>query len=254
MTDSTAASQPAGAGSEQRPNPVHVAIIMDGNGRWASKRGLPRAAGHERGVEALRRTVEAAPDLGIRYLTLYSFSTENWRRPASEVNALFGLLKAYVHRDLAKLNKRGVNIRIIGARTGLPSDIAELVKRAENVTQDNRDFYLTIAFNYGAREEIARAVRKIAGDVRDGKTDPSQIDEAFISAQLDTGGLPDPDLLIRTSGEYRLSNFLMWQLAYTELVFMDVLWPDFDKDRLAAAIAIYRERERRFGALPTGTT
>lgn len=238
-----------GAGAKGLPGPQHVAIIMDGNGRWAKARGLPRAAGHERGVEALRRTVEAAPDLGIRYLTVFSFSTENWRRPAAEVSALFGLLKAYVQRDLGRLKKEGVRIRVLGRRTGLPADIAELVDKAERETAANSDFYLNIAFNYGGREEILRAAQKMAAAVRKGELDLDAVDEAAFGKFLDTDGIPDPDLLIRTSGEYRLSNFLLWQAAYAELIFTDVLWPDFDKSSLEQAVTEFRNRERRFGAV-----
>ena len=235
-----------------RDVPAHVAIIMDGNGRWANSRGLPRAAGHERGVEALRRTVEAAGELGIRYLTVYSFSTENWRRPAAEVNALFGLLKTFIKKDLARLRKEGVKIRVIGRRQGLPEDIAALVEKAETDTASNSDFYLNIAFNYGGREEVSRAARALAEDVKSGAINAAEISEDVFASYLDTAGMPDPDLLIRTSGEYRLSNFLLWQGAYSELIFFDVLWPDFDRGWLEKAITVYQERERRFGAVTTG--
>jgi undecaprenyl diphosphate synthase len=238
--------------SGQQPGLSHVAIIMDGNGRWAKARGLPRAAGHERGVEALRRTVEAAGKLGIRYLTVFSFSTENWRRPAAEVNALFSLLKAYVQRDLSRLKQEGVRIRIIGLRDGLPADVAALVDKAERETAANDTFFLTIAFNYGGREEIARAARDMAEAVAEGRMKAQEVNEATFGGFLDTDAMPDPDLLIRTSGEYRLSNFLLWQCAYSELVFMDVLWPDFDQACLEDALTKYRERERRFGAVLPG--
>jgi len=241
-----------GAGAERLPGPQHVAIIMDGNGRWAKARGLPRAAGHERGVEALRRTVEAAPELGIRYLTVFSFSTENWRRPAAEVSALFGLLKAYVQRDLGRLKMEGVRIRVIGRREGLPADIADLVDKAECETEENSDFFLNIAFNYGGREEIVRAASRLAEAVQRGDLSLEAIDERAFEGFLDTIDIPDPDLLIRTSGEYRLSNFLLWQAAYSELVFTDVLWPDFDKSALQQAITDFQSRERRFGAVPSG--
>ncbi len=229
--------------------PRHVAIIMDGNGRWAKSRGLPRAAGHERGVEALRRTVEAAGKMGIEYLTLFSFSTENWRRPAEEVNALFGLLRAYVKRDLARLKAEGVRVRIIGSRENVPEDILELIGKAERDTQDNRGGNLTIAFNYGGREEIVRAAQGLARQVAEGTLTPDEIDADKFAGALDTSVLPDPDLLIRTSGEARISNFLLWQIAYAELVILDVLWPDFNGDHLAGAIAAFQTRERRFGAL-----
>ncbi len=235
------------------PAPAHVAIIMDGNGRWAKARGLPRTAGHERGVEALRRTVEAAGDLGIRYLTVFSFSTENWRRPAAEVNTLFALLKAYVQRDLASLKQDGVRVRVIGQRAGLPPDIAELVDRAESETAANSKFHLTIAFNYGSRNEILRAATAYARALAAGEVTGDLTDEAF-EAYLDTRDLPDPDLLIRTSGEYRISNFLLWQAAYAELLFVDVQWPDFNRVHLESAISRYHERERRFGAVAPGAT
>ncbi len=235
------------------PAPGHVAIIMDGNGRWAKARGLPRSAGHERGVEALRRTVEAAGDLGIRYLTVFSFSTENWHRPASEVNMLFGLLKAYVQRDLGRLKQDGVRVRVIGERAGLPPDIAELVDRAESETRDNTKFHLTIAFNYGSRNEILRATQACARAIAAGEL-KGVLDERGFEAFLDTRELPDPDLLIRTSGEYRISNFLLWQAAYAELLFVDVMWPDFNREHLEQAITRYHERERRFGAVSPGAT
>lgn len=232
--------------------PEHIAIIMDGNGRWANGRGLPRAVGHERGVEALRRTVEAAQEIGLKNLTVYSFSTENWRRPVSEVNALFGLLKAYVKRDLNRLTQEGVKIRILGTREGLPDDILELVNRAEARTAENQTFNLCIAFNYGGREEVLRAAKAMARAAENGDISSSAVDEAAFEQFLDTREIPDPDILIRTSGEFRLSNFLIWQAAYAELVFMDVLWPDFGKDHLLEAIEIYRKRERRFGGLASG--
>jgi undecaprenyl diphosphate synthase len=244
--------EPSQSGGDP-PAPQHVAIIMDGNGRWAKAKGLPRTAGHERGVEALRRTVEAAGDLGIRYLTVFSFSTENWRRPAAEVNTLFALLKAYVQRDLARLKQDGVRVRVIGQRAGLPPDIAELVDRAESETAGNSKFHLTIAFNYGARNEILRAASAYARAVAAGEVSGELTDDAF-EAYLDTRDLPDPDLLIRTSGEYRISNFLLWQAAYAELLFVDVLWPDFNRAHLESAISRFHERERRFGAVAPGAT
>lgn len=240
-------------GAGEPPAPQHVAIIMDGNGRWAKARGLPRTAGHERGVEALRRTVEAAGELGIKYLTVFSFSTENWRRPAAEVSTLFGLLKAYVQRDLQRLKGEGVRIRIIGQRESLPLDISELVTRAEVETAANTQFHLTIAFNYGSRNEILRAAEAYAGALADGKVTGPLTEEVF-NGFLDTKDLPDPDLLIRTSGEYRISNFLLWQAAYAELLFMDVLWPDFGRAHLEGAVAKYHERERRFGAVIPGAS
>ncbi len=231
------------------PPPRHVAIIMDGNGRWAKARGLPRAAGHERGVEALRRTVEAASETGIQHLTVFSFSTENWRRPADEVSALFGLLKLYVQRDLARLKADGVRVRVLGAREGLPSDVAALVDKAQMETAHNTKFSLNIAFNYGARDELVRAMRAIGDQIARGDLAAEAINENLIAQHLDTADIPDPDLVIRTSEEYRLSNFLLWQAAYAEYVFTPVLWPDFDGSHLNAAIETYHARERRFGAV-----
>ncbi|MCL4147597.1 UNVERIFIED_CONTAM: hypothetical protein GTU68_025450 [Idotea baltica] len=225
---------------------------MDGNGRWANARGIPRAAGHERGVEALRRTVEAAREIGLKYLTVFSFSTENWRRPVTEVNALFALLKAYVKRDLERLKREGVCIRILGHRNGVPEDVAALIAKAEQDTANNTNCYLNIAFNYGGREEIVRGIQSVVADIRDGKLNPEDLNEVNFSQYLDTTGQPDPDLLIRTSGEFRLSNFLLWQAAYAELVFTDVLWPDFGREHLLGAIEQYKSRERRFGAVTPG--
>ncbi|MFI5014207.1 MAG: isoprenyl transferase [Hyphomicrobiales bacterium] len=242
MRDDVASTDCAGG-------PRHVAIIMDGNGRWAAKRGLPRLEGHRRGVEALRRTVRAAIELGIAYLTIYSFSSENWRRPAEEVGDLFGLLRLFVRRDLADLHARAVKVRFIGSREGLPPDIAGLLAEAENLTQANGGLALIVAFNYGARQEILAAVRAIAKAALDGTIDLAGLDEEGFERFLGTAGIPDPDLLIRTSGEQRLSNFLLWQFAYTEFVFMPVLWPDFDRSALEAAISEFRSRDRRFGGL-----
>ncbi len=227
--------------------PRHIAIIMDGNGRWAKLRSRPRTFGHAEGVEALRRTVEAAGDLGVSYLTVFGFSTENWRRPVEEVNALFDLLRLYVARDLDRLVREGVRVRIIGERHGLQADIAEIIEKAEARTRHNDRLNLTIAFNYGGQDEIARAARRVAEDVVAGKIALKDVNPDTFSRYLDTIGLPAPDLLIRTSGELRLSNFMLWQAAYAELVFLDVLWPDFKKETLQAAIDEYRRRERRFG-------
>jgi undecaprenyl diphosphate synthase len=224
-----------------------VAIIMDGNGRWAKMRSRPRTFGHAEGVEALRRTVEAAGDLGIEYLTVFGFSTENWRRPIEEVNALFDLLRLYVARDLERLAHEGVRVRVIGERRGLQSDIAEIIERAETRTRHNAKLNLTIAFNYGGQDEIARAARRVAEDVAAGKLAAADINPDRFALYLDTAELPPPDLLIRTSGESRLSNFMLWQSAYAELVFVEVLWPDFGKQPLEAAIEEFRRRERRFG-------
>jgi undecaprenyl diphosphate synthase len=220
---------------------------MDGNGRWARQRMRPRTFGHAEGVEALRRTVEAASDLGVQYLTVFGFSTENWRRPVEEVNALFDLLRLYVARDLDRLDKNGVRIRIVGEREGLQRDIAEIIANAQEKTRHNDKLNLTIAFNYGGQSEIARAARRAAEDVAAGKLAPSELSAERFALYLDTAELPAPDLLIRTSGESRLSNFMLWQAAYAELVFLDVLWPDFNKQSLEDAIAQYRARNRRFG-------
>ena len=233
----------------QPPVPQHIAIIMDGNGRWARSRGLPREVGHERGVEALRRTVEACRDIGLSYLTVFSFSTENWKRPASEVSSLFGLLKLYVKQDLKKLKANGVRIRVIGSRAGLPSDVLSLIDRSETETLKNTRFNLNIAFNYGARDEIFSAVKAIAEDVSAGRMNADALTMNQFEKRLWCHDIPDPEVLIRTSGEYRISNFLLWQLAYTELVFMDCLWPDFSKAHLEEAVEIYFQRERRFGGV-----
>lgn len=230
-------------------NPSHVAIIMDGNGRWAKMRGLPRQEGHRRGLEALRRTVRNASDLGLSVLTLYSFSTENWRRPHAEVSFLMGLLKHFVEKDLTELAQANVRVRIIGNREDLPSDLRRLVEHAEVRTQGNTGLILVIAFNYGARDEILRAARRLAADAAAGRIEAGAIDEAALAARLDTHELPDPELVIRTSGETRISNFLLWQSAYAEFVFTPVLWPDFDRAAFEEALAQYRQRERRFGGL-----
>lgn len=232
-----------------RPPPRHVAIIMDGNGRWAKARGLPRALGHKAGVDALRAAVEAARDLGLSHLTVFSFSTENWNRPQSEIDALFDLLRMFVRRDLARLHKDGVRIRIIGSREGLGEDILALVDDAVETTKDNTRLTLNIAFNYGGRGELVAAMRDIARLVEAGKLKADQIDEAVISQSLWTAESPDPDLVIRTSGELRLSNFLLWSGAYAELMFMDLWWPDFTKESLEKAIDAFRRRDRRFGGL-----
>lgn len=229
--------------------PRHVGVIMDGNGRWAAARGLPRLEGHRRGVEALRRTVRAAGDMGIQHLTVYSFSSENWRRPPQEVSDLMGLLKRFIRNDLADLHANGVRVRVIGSRAGLAPDILGLLSEAEELTRDNTAMSLHIAFNYGSRQEIAAAARRLAEDVAAGRLDPAQIDEAALEARLYTAGTPDPDLIIRTSGEERLSNFLLWQSAYSEFVFLPLHWPDFDRAALAEAVAIYLGRQRRFGGV-----
>ena len=233
--------------------PRHVAIIMDGNGRWAAARGLPRVEGHRRGVEALRKTVRAAGEMGIRCLTIFSFSSENWQRPASEVRDLMGLLRRFIRNDLAELHGNNVRVRVIGERDDLDSDIRRLLEEAEDLTRRNDGLLLVVAFNYGARDEIARAVRRIAAGVANGAVKPDAITEDLIGQHLDAPDISDPDLIIRTSGEQRLSNFLLWQAAYSELVFTPVYWPDFDRAALAAAIEEYRRRERRFGGLAAKT-
>ncbi|WP_291842539.1 isoprenyl transferase [Maricaulis sp.] len=243
MTDDASADQ---------TGPCHAAIIMDGNGRWAKARGRPRSFGHKRGVETVRRIVEDAGALGVRYLTLFSFSTENWSRPADEVGALFELLRHYVEADLEGLAKRGVRIRIVGRRDNLGPDLVAIIDRAERRTRDNTEFHLTIAFNYGGRDEILRMCQAIAREAAAGRLDPETLDETVLGAHLDTVGLPDVDLLIRTSGEQRISNFLLWQAAYAELVFLDVLWPDFSRQDLARAIDVYRQRSRRYGGVDAG--
>ena len=231
---------------------ISVGIIMDGNGRWAEARGLPRFEGHRRGMEALRRCVRCAPGLGVRYLTLYSFSVENWTRPPEEVNDLMGLLRLYLRRDLAELNTNGVRVKIIGERSGLPSGISELLDEAEATTRANSKLDLVLAFNYGGRQEITRAMQRLAHRVAAGALAPEAISVREIDAALDTGGLPDPEVIIRTSGEQRLSNFLLWQAAYAEFIFLPALWPDFDAAMFAAALEEFKGRTRRFGGRNVG--
>jgi undecaprenyl diphosphate synthase len=227
--------------------PRHVAIIMDGNGRWAKAKGLPRVAGHRQGAEAARKVLRAAGEAGVECLTLYAFSSENWRRSRSEINDLVGLLRFYVKAELDALHREGVRLRIIGDHTAFPKDVAELIDKAVERTASNNRIILAIALNYGARGEMQKAVRAIAARVEAGEVRPDQIDEAMIDGALDTADLPPLDLLIRTSGEQRLSNFLLWQAAYAELMFVDTLWPDFDGDSLRRALADFRARERRYG-------
>ena len=240
--------------STDAPSPRHIAIIMDGNGRWAEGRGLPRVEGHRQGVESVRRTVKAALELGVTHLTLFSFSSENWGRPKQEIHDLFALMRRFVRRDLADLHKNGVKIRIIGTRVGLDDDILRLIDDATLLTKNNSALHLTIAFNYGARDEIARAASRIAEAVAKGSLGPEDITPERFGSYLDTADLPDPDLLVRTSGELRLSNFLLWQIAYSEFVFIDTYWPDFSRESLEAAIAEYQRRTRRFGGLKTRST
>lgn len=238
----TAASRDA-----QAAPPRHIAIIMDGNGRWAISRGLPRVAGHQRGADAVRATVRACRELGVDFLTLYAFSSENWKRPADEVQDLMSLLRLYLKRELEELATNGVKLRVIGDRAGLDPDIQELIGEAETATAENTGLALTVALNYGGRNEIVAAVQEIAREVSGGLIEAGAITASVIESHLQTDGLPDPDLLIRTSGEHRLSNFLLWQSAYSELVFTPVLWPDFGRKELEEAIREYQRRERRYG-------
>ncbi len=238
------AAAPGGAG------PRHVAIIMDGNGRWAAARSLPRVAGHRAGAQAVRRTIEAAIRHGVPWLTLYAFSSENWRRPAAEVLDLTGLLRHYLRNEVAELAREGVRLRFIGELTRFPADIQAELARAEAETAGNARLNLVIALSYGARGEIVEAARRVAAAVRDGRLDAAALTEDGFGALLETAGFPDPDLIVRTSGEQRLSNFLLWQAAYAEFVFLDTLWPDFGETEFAAALAAFARRERRFGARP----
>jgi undecaprenyl diphosphate synthase len=249
VSSTTEITQPRAAASDSFDIPRHVAIIMDGNGRWAAARGLPRVEGHRRGVEALRKTVRAARELGISILTIFSFSSENWSRPQSEIRDLLGLLRRFIRNDLADLHNSNVRVRIIGEREDLARDIQLLLQEAEDLTRNNDGLTLIVAFNYGARQEIARAARRLALEVAGGRMAPSDITPELLAQHLDLPELPDPDVIIRTSGEQRLSNFLLWQAAYSELVFVPINWPDFDRAALEGAIAEYRRRERRFGGL-----
>ncbi len=246
MTSASAPVAVAGAGNK---TPRHVAIIMDGNGRWAKSRGLPRIAGHRKGIEAAKAVVRAAGDLGLEVLTLYAFSTENWRRPEDEVNDLMGLLRHFIKHDVNELAANGVRLKVIGDYRALKPDLVQLIDDAVAKTAANNRTTLVIALNYGAQAEIVRATRKLAELVAQGQLRAEQIDAGKIEAGLFTADLPAPDLLIRTSGEKRLSNFLLWQLAYAELMFVDTLWPDFNQDHLAAALVDFGGRDRRFGGL-----
>jgi undecaprenyl diphosphate synthase len=222
---------------------------MDGNGRWAKARGLPRSAGHKAGAESVRKVLRAAGEAGVECLTIYAFSSENWRRPAAEINDLTGLLRFYIQKELDAIHKEGVRLRILGDHTAFAPDVAKMVDRAVEKTAGNTQLTLAVALNYGARSEMVRVVRRLADDVVSGNLTPEQIDESVIDQGLDTHGLPPLDLLIRTSGECRLSNFLLWQAAYAELLFVDTLWPDFDGESLRDALAEYARRERRYGGL-----
>jgi len=229
--------------------PKHIAIIMDGNGRWAKKRHMPRTYGHKVGADVLEQILEDCDDLGVKYLTVYAFSTENWARPLEEVQVIMGIFKSYLISSVEKCMKNNVHCNIIGDRRKFSPDIIEAMNNLENTTKDNDGIVFNIAMNYGSRDEIIRGIKEIAEDIKEGKINPEDVDEAMISAHLDTRGMPDPDLLIRTSGEVRLSNFLMWQLAYTEFYLTDVPWPDFNKDELLKAIEKYSGRDRRYGGL-----
>lgn len=236
-------------GSAAPRKPRHVAIVMDGNGRWAARRGLPRLEGHRRGAEAVRRVVEACPDLGVDTLTLFAFSTENWRRPSHEVQGLMTLFRRYLRRDAAELAEKGVRLRFIGDRAPLDADIRSLMASVEAQTAGGERLTVIIAVNYGGRADIACAARRLAADVASGALAPEAIDEGALDRALSTAGAPDPDLVIRTSGEQRISNFLLWQAAYAEFVFAPELWPDFDRAAFERALSAYGARERRYGAL-----
>lgn len=250
MTDNTVRAQNQSLTGSRDLGPVaHVAIIMDGNGRWAKERGLPRIMGHRKGVEAVRRTVKAAIELNISYLTIYSFSSENWSRPADEVSELMSLMKRFIRQDLAELHQNNVRIRVIGERQNVDPELMALIDEACELTELNNALTLVIAFNYGSRNEIALAARRLAERVASGTLQACDVTQETLAACLDTAGIPDPDLLIRTSGELRISNFLLWQLAYTEFVFLDVYWPDFGHDHLETAVSEFHARDRRFGGL-----
>ncbi len=229
--------------------PLHVALIMDGNGRWAERRGLPRAMGHREGVQALKRTVQAAPELGIRCLTVFGFSTENWQRPAEEVSDLMGLVRSYVASDLKRLEREGVRVRVLGRRTGLPTDIAAIIERAEATTAHNDKFLLQVAFNYGGRADIVDAAQRYVDQALAGEA-TGPLTEQTLGLGLSTAGGPPVDVIVRTSGEQRLSNFLLWEAAYAELVYQNVLWPDYGPAALADVVQQYRNRDRRFGGRP----
>lgn len=247
MTEGVERATAKEASSKPQP-PRHVAIIMDGNRRWARARLMPRIWGHRAGVNAVRETVKAAAELGVKWLTLYSFSSENWNRPAEEVDGLMSLLRRFIHEDLERLHAQGVRVRVIGSREMVARDIVDLIRKAEELTRDNTGLNLMIAFNYGGQDEIVAAARAIAREAAAGRLRPEDISRATIEQFLQTSGAPNPDLVIRTSGEKRLSNFLIWQSAYAELVFVDELWPDFTRATLESAIAEYHRRDRRFGA------
>jgi undecaprenyl diphosphate synthase len=227
--------------------PNHVAIILDGNGRWAKAKGLPRTTGHVQGAKTVEQICEDAYDMGINYLTVYAFSTENWNRPDSEVETLMNLLRSYMKNSIKRAMKNNMCVRVIGDKTALAEDLQESIEKLENETKNNTGLHFQIAINYGGRDELRRAVTKLASKVASGEVAPENINEAMIEDELDTAGLPSPDLMIRTSGEQRISNFLLWQLAYSELYFTSVPWPDFDKNELAKAVEAYNNRDRRYG-------
>ncbi len=236
-------------GEETRNIPRHVAIILDGNGRWAKKRMLPRNAGHAAGSKNVEKICSAAWNMGIEYVTMYVFSTENWSRPKEEVDALMKLLHSYMKDCLKTSKKNNMQVRVIGDITALEPDLQDRICELEKVSANNTGLHFQVALNYGSRDEIMRGMRRMAQDVKDGKVEPEQVDEKLITDYLDTKDIPDPDLMIRTSGEQRLSNYLLWQLAYAEFYFTDVLWPDFDKKELEKAVAFYQGRDRRFGGV-----
>lgn len=229
--------------------PAHIAIILDGNGRWAKPKGMPRNYGHAQGSKNVERICEEAYRMGVKYLTVYAFSTENWNRPKDEVDALMKLLRNYMKTCLKTAAKNDMKVRVIGDKTGLDEDIRNRIAELEEATKDNGGLNFQIALNYGSRDEIVRAVRRVSEDVKEGKVKPEDIDEKMFETYLDTHGIPDPDLMIRTSGELRLSNYLLWQLAYTEFYFTDIPWPDFTKEELSKAIEQYNRRDRRYGGV-----
>ncbi len=243
--------EPAYSYSDEAP-PTHVAVIMDGNGRWAESRGLDRAAGHQEGMEAARRAVTSAAELGISYLTLYGFSNENWNRPAREIEDLMGLLRRYLRQEVEELDRQSVRILFIGDRSRLADDIVALLKMAEQRTRRNSGLTLTIALSYSGRQEITQAAQRLARRAASGEIDPDGIDEAALGRELFTANVPDPDLVIRTSGEKRISNFLLWQCAYAEMVFLDTLWPDFSREDFVVAVREFHGRDRRFGMTRVG--
>lgn len=240
---------PATGGPDAEASGLHVAIVMDGNGRWAKRRSLPRSVGHQAGADALKKIVQAAPDLGIKWLTVFGFSTENWSRPVAEVAELMALPQRYFKSDLPRLEREGVRVRVIGREGGLSKDLLKICREAEARTAHNHALFLTIAFNYGGQADIADAARRLARDAAAGRLDPAQINEALFSSYLSTAGLPPPDVIVRPSGEQRLSNFTLWEAAYAEFVFQDVLWPDYSPEHLKAAIAEFQTRDRRYGAV-----